>query len=233
MKKHHKKAFEKIQKEKRDRIRKAAITEFADKGFIAANINVIAKNAGVSIGSMYNYFESKEELLLSVIDYGYTILEEIIFRVIAEDGDIFTKIENLLRAAQQYSRKYPELNQIYLDISSEGLSHLSKRLSRKIESISAQFYRSLIVQAKTEGLVDSGLDAEVTAFCLDNLILLLQYSYTSDYFKERMKIFAGEDVLKDDERMISGMMRFIRGGLTPGKKVVLSEADSTENRMQP
>ncbi len=214
MEKHHKDTFDKISGDKRDRILNSAICEFAQKGFISANINIIAKKAGISIGSMYNYFESKENLFLTVIDRGFGLLVEVISSIDMKEGDIFDKIEKLLRAAQFYSRSYPELNQIYLDSTSEGLSHLSNKLSRKMETISSDFYRTLIQKAKNEGSIDPDIDENMTAFCLDNLILVLQYSYTSDYFKERMKIFVGEKAMDDDERIILGMMRFIRGALS-------------------
>ncbi len=215
VKKHYKETFEKISEDKRENIRTVAAAEFAKHGFKAANINVIAKKAGISIGSMYNYFSSKEDLFLTVIDYGYQVLESVISEIDLEKGDIFDKIERLLRAAQKYSKEYPELNQIYLDITSEGLSHLSVMLSRKMETISARFYRAMLSESKKSGEVDPELDEYVTSYCLDNLILLLQYSYTTDYFRERMKIFAGEDALEDDEKIISGMMVFIRKALSP------------------
>lgn len=214
-KKHHKKTFEKIPEEKRETIIRTATAEFARNGFKAANINVIARNAGISIGSMYTYFESKEDLFLTVVDHGYQVLESVLADVDLEAGDIFDKFERLFRAAQQYSRQNTELIQIYLDITSEGLSHLSLMLSRKMESISARFYHGLIIESQRSGLVDKDLDPFVTAFCLDNLILLLQYSYTTDYFKERMKIFAGDDALENDAKIIRGMMRFVRGALAP------------------
>jgi hypothetical protein len=66
-------------------------------------------------------------------------------------------------------------------------------------------------------VVDGELDPYVAAFCLDNLILMLQYSYTSQYFKERMKIFAGENALDEDERIITGIMKFVRGAFSPRK----------------
>ena len=103
---------------------------------------------------------------------------------------------------------------IYLDMTSEGLSHLSRKLSGQMETISAQFYESLIKQAMEQGTIDSRLDPRVAALCIDNLILMLQYSYTSDYFRERMKIFIGSDALNDDERIVQGMMRFVRGALS-------------------
>ncbi len=209
-----KETFDKISDEKRDRILDAAITEFAKRGFNAANINVIAKNAGISIGSMYNYFSSKEDLYLTLIDYGYQLLESVISRIDLSEGTIFDKFEKLVRAAIDYSRRYPEINQIYLDISTEGLSHLSDKLSRKMESISAIYYRSLIDQAKKENLVSNDIDSHIASFCIDNIIMMVQFSYASQYFKERMRIFAGDASLENDDTIVAGTMSFIKKALS-------------------
>ena len=211
--KRHKDTFDRISEKKQLKIIDTAVSEFAARGFAAANINKIAEKAGISIGSMYKYFASKEDLYLAVVDHGYRLLEETINSTATTEGDIFDKFENILRAAQRYSKIYRKLTQIYLDTTSQGLSHLSKKLSRKIETISARFYRHLLSEAKKEGIIDNTLDEYVTAFCIDNLILLLQFSYTTGYFRERMKIFAGTDAIENDEKIIQGMMRFIRGAL--------------------
>ncbi len=214
----YKETFDKISDDKRARILEAATVEFAEKGFTAANINVIAKNAGISIGSMYNYFASKEDLFLTVFDEGYQLLEGVIIEVSNVEGDIFDKFEALIRTAQVISRKYQKLTQIYLDSTSEGLTHLSRRLSRKFESITAQYYHNMLKSAKEEGIIANDIDERVVSFCLDNMIVLLQFSYASEYFNERMKIFAGEDALEDDEKVVQGIMRFIRGGLSELEK---------------
>jgi AcrR family transcriptional regulator len=211
--KRHKDTFDRIPEKKQQKILDSAITEFAANGYSAANINQIARKAGISIGSMYKYFASKEDLYLAVVDHGYQLLEEIINSTAIAEGDILDKFENILRAAQRYSKMYRKLTQIYLDTTSQGLARLSKKLSRKIETISARFYCHLLYEAKKDGIINSTLDENVTAFCIDNLILLLQFSYTSEYYRERMKIFAGADALDNDEKIIQGMIRFIRGAL--------------------
>ncbi|MCP4114297.1 MAG: TetR/AcrR family transcriptional regulator [Desulfobacteraceae bacterium] len=215
IKRHCKPAFDKIPEEKQKRILEAAAREFAAMGFTAANINVIAKKAGISIGSMYNYFSSKEDLFLTVNDQGYEVIAEVVNTVVAREGDIFQKIETLIRAVQKYARLHTELNQIYLDITSQGLSHLSRKLSNQLETITAGLYHRLIREAQDQGIVSSDIDPFVGAFCIDNLIVMLQYAYASDYFAERMKIFAGEDALENDEKMVMGIMRFIRKALAP------------------
>ncbi|PLX21155.1 MAG: hypothetical protein C0599_08290 [Salinivirgaceae bacterium] len=57
-------------KSKKEKIVDAAITLFGENGFHNTSISQIAKNAGVSKGLMYNYFESKEELLKYIFDMG-------------------------------------------------------------------------------------------------------------------------------------------------------------------
>ncbi len=52
----------------RDKILEAALDLFAEKGFHATSVDQIAKRAGVSKGLTYNYFKSKEELLIAIID---------------------------------------------------------------------------------------------------------------------------------------------------------------------
>ncbi len=47
-------------------ILEAAARVFAEKGYHAATTKEIAAQAGVSEGTIYNYFESKEDLLLSI-----------------------------------------------------------------------------------------------------------------------------------------------------------------------
>ncbi|MEZ5758947.1 MAG: TetR/AcrR family transcriptional regulator [Emcibacteraceae bacterium] len=50
-----------------DDILDGALIEFRDRGFAAARIEDIAKHAGLSKGSVYLYFSSKEEMLKALI----------------------------------------------------------------------------------------------------------------------------------------------------------------------
>jgi AcrR family transcriptional regulator len=46
----------------------ASARTFGERGFDAASVNVIAERAGVSIGSLYQYFPSKEALLVALAE---------------------------------------------------------------------------------------------------------------------------------------------------------------------
>jgi TetR/AcrR family fatty acid metabolism transcriptional regulator len=54
--------------DKRDRILAAAVKVFAKSGFHATRVSEVAKAAGVADGTIYLYFKSKEELLVSLFE---------------------------------------------------------------------------------------------------------------------------------------------------------------------
>ncbi|NDI34981.1 TetR/AcrR family transcriptional regulator [Chengkuizengella sediminis] len=208
--KFYKTAFENTSNERRQKFYDVAITEFAANGYNATNINVIAKKAGISIGSLYSYFDSKEDLFLTIVDKGSHLLEKALSHINTHEGDIFQVLEQLLRASRDYAINYPQLNQIYLDITTQGLSSLSYKLSYKLETITADTYLKVIQKAKENNLIDPNIDDRLVSFCIDNLIIMFQFSHTSDYYKERMKIFLGDDGLKDEEQIIEGILNFMR-----------------------
>src|SRR5512138_839111 len=53
---------------KRDAILRAAIDVFAERGFFNAQVADIARAAGVAAGTVYLYFHSKDDLLVSVFE---------------------------------------------------------------------------------------------------------------------------------------------------------------------
>jgi TetR/AcrR family fatty acid metabolism transcriptional regulator len=62
--------------EKRLAILEGAVRVFAEKGFFNATVAEIARAAGVADGTIYLYFKSKDELLLSVFDEKMQLLCE-------------------------------------------------------------------------------------------------------------------------------------------------------------
>src|SRR5919109_4088923 len=52
--------------DKRDRILRAATDVFAQSGYFNAKVSDIAKAAGVADGTIYLYFDGKEDLLVNI-----------------------------------------------------------------------------------------------------------------------------------------------------------------------
>lgn len=77
-----KEQFKEIRKQSMTTIMQAALELFGHNGYQGTSISQIAKEAGVSKGLIYNYFESKEDLLkqiiLDAIDKGAHIMDDAI-----------------------------------------------------------------------------------------------------------------------------------------------------------
>jgi AcrR family transcriptional regulator len=54
--------------ETRSRLLEAAAREFGRAGFERANVDAISLDAGYAKGTIYNYFSSKEDLFVAVVD---------------------------------------------------------------------------------------------------------------------------------------------------------------------
>jgi TetR/AcrR family transcriptional regulator len=209
--KFHKDSFEKTTEERRLKVLEVATLKFATKGYNSSNINEIASKSGISIGALYSYFASKEDLFLAVVNNAYKVLEAALKNVVEECGSVSEMIRAMLRTSREYAIKYPELNQLYLELTTQSLSRMADRLSGQIETITVSLYRDILKRAKDEGKIGAGVDIDAAAFCIDNIVVMYQFSFSADYYKERMKIFLGGymDIQQTEDSIVSFIRRAI------------------------
>src|SRR5687767_12837608 len=82
--------------EKKAHIEKAARELFIRRGFHATPMRQIAAHAGVSLGNLYNYYRTKEELLASIINGYQKVIDSRLHEMLAEIGEPFLP-EELIR----------------------------------------------------------------------------------------------------------------------------------------
>ena len=212
---HHKEAFERISEERRERILEVAIDEFSSKGYEKANINIIARNAGISIGLMYKYFSTKEDLFLTCIARGMRILEQTLEELMESRDKLLVKAQKLIHATCELSRKNENYIKLYNELTAEKDSKRAVSLAREIESRTSRIYITAIAQALAGGDVRQDLNPRLFAFFLANLLTTLQFSFTCEYYKERLKIYTGidTDLLNEDE-IVTQLLKFIESAFT-------------------
>lgn len=81
----------------------------------------------------------------------------------------------MLSIARDAARQYPEMNQIYLDCSSQSLVSLSEQLSRDAEAVTVELYAQILTEDQEKGRVREDLDIAAVAFMLDNLVMMYQF----------------------------------------------------------
>jgi AcrR family transcriptional regulator len=85
---------------RRDLILNTAVECFLTKGFHKTSIRDIASKAGISLGNLYNHFESKDALIAEI-----SALEA---KDLTEFEDILTNTQDPLMAIEQFINKYLE-----------------------------------------------------------------------------------------------------------------------------
>ncbi len=210
---YYKPTFSNIPEEKRMKILNVAVNEFANHGFDNANINTIAKKAEVSVGSLYKYFDTKTDLFLTSVDYGISNLEAILESVIKSDEDVMVKLERLIRIAIEFSRKSSVLIKLYNEFTGENDAELAKKIARSMETMTAMAYKNAIEEGQIKGEIRKDIDPGMAAYLVDNILMNLQFSYACDYYSERYRIYAGENILMQDDFAIDNILRFIKSAL--------------------
>ena len=88
--------------DKRAAISKAAVKVFAQRGFFNAQVADVARGAGVAAGTVYLYFRSKDEILISIFER--TMKEAISESRLALEG-VTDPVERLRRLARLHLQR--------------------------------------------------------------------------------------------------------------------------------
>lgn len=84
-----KQTFQNLPEDKKKKILEAAKNEFSRVSVTEASINNIVTRANIARGSFYQYFESKEDLLLFMVNEASEEVKKMVDKKIKEKGDIF------------------------------------------------------------------------------------------------------------------------------------------------
>lgn len=205
--------FNRLDEQKKDKILMTSINEFSKEGFNSANINIIAEKSGISVGAMYKYFGSKRNLYMTCVEMSKEQLNSTMQALINEDDDFLVLIEKIIRAIQDHSRKNIEFTKLYYEMATEGNSEYAMVISTAIEGATSDLYSSYISRAKNQDNLRRNIDPRFFAFFIDNLFMMLQFSYSCAYYKNRMKIYTYDNVFENDDMVVSQMLDFIKGAL--------------------
>ncbi len=109
-------AREKFKEEKKIQIIRTACRLFAQKGYYSTTMPDIAQSLGMSVGNLYNYFESKEELAKEVMLTVSRWVAERLRAINEEDIPTKEKIRKLVESFFEISLKEPELIDYFLRV---------------------------------------------------------------------------------------------------------------------
>ena len=197
----------KLTQEKLGELLENGISEFAQAGPEKASMAAIAKKSGISVGVLYKYYRDKDAFFDACLEKTLDELRGALQEIESRDGRMLSGAQAAIEAVQRVARERGDYLRLYLKIAASSSGEYAKKLADEIEGVSADLYRARIGQAAKNGEVRDDLDPGLFAFFFDNLLMMLQFSYCSDYFRARMERFCGG--APDDGALTEQLLKFL------------------------
>ena len=176
------KTFYRLRDEKQDIIMRAAVHEFTKNGFTRAKISDIALNAGISKGSVFQYFDNKKELFIHCAKWGLEVfMKKLDEQMNIGDMDIYEYFQDN-KVKTDLVREEGEIASFMQVVMNEpGLLDESMKSMYDLGNI---YTRKLIQNGKRKGTVRNDIDDE---------LLLCYFSAVTERFSQRwFKLYIGD-----------------------------------------
>ena len=161
---------------KKDSILLAALKLLTTNGVHATPMSAIAKEAGTGMGTIYNYFPSKE-ILINKIYVSIKQKEKNLFEPISKDDPIKTQFEKYYKTAIQFYVVNPMFFQFMEQLQA---SPIITEDSRKAGRKAASAFIQLVEKGKQDRIIKNISIKELMRF-IGGCVL----SYTRWYFHEK------------------------------------------------
>ena len=183
-----------MMKEREKNILEAARQVFGDHGFYQTKIQDIADEAGIGKGTVYEYFESKQDLFCRMVRYSLSLYTQRVRSSMA-GGDCLTRLRGYISTNRQVIANSGALMDIFLSNGSIGED---EELRKQIMVLFLDAKRELIalveetlILGQGEGIIAQDIDTSLAA----EMFLHMAMGYCQGLCRTGRK--ASEEVLLD------------------------------------
>jgi len=199
----------------RERIERAAIRVFTRLGFHGTSVRDLAKAAGVSMGNLYNYYPTKDDLFRRVIERFESKIEGQRQKALGPLDDLFNPIElrRLARGVREIVYENPDYWRLmYIDVIEFGNRHFAHTFRSLAKNMQQRLGPQL--ERSTKKGKWTGVDPALAFTAI--------YLQLFTYFLVE-KLFGGDQHLgMSDDLAVDQMIKMITEGLwrhnTKGKR---------------
>ncbi len=179
-------------KDRRKSILRAALKIFSKNGFYKSKMEVIAKEAGIGKGTLYEYFNSKKHLFQESIKESMLIYKEDAKRAFLTDGKIEEKLEAFFNFHGEFLSKHKDIFYSFMTQSNSMSEEMEKwMIEVKIETI--EVILNSIQQSIDSGEFREDLDVELATFMIIGTV--------TQYYGKKM-MYDNTDYRKIDTKLI-------------------------------
>ncbi|MDR7482208.1 MAG: helix-turn-helix domain-containing protein [Armatimonadota bacterium] len=203
-----------LSEERRRQILDAAARVFAARGYAAATIEAIARDAGVAEGTIYNYFHSKEELLIGIPRHlAGAVLDDLATRL--PEAHDAVAAERVLTRAGRVILDRVRAHVRFLKVFFSALPYLSPRAReaymRLMPTAVAGLLEPHLRAGQARGLYRAGFSPAIAARAFPAMLGMLALS----------EVLLGRRLLPHDDSLLAREVArlFLYGVLAPQRRL--------------
>ncbi len=143
--------------DKKELIRNTAIYVFAEKGFYNTTTDEIAKKAGVAVGTIYNYFKNKQDILEYIFQVEFDKRHEYFQKISTQPKQPVEKIELIIEKHLDEVEANPDIVKIILNERQNTRNYPCKESGLK------RFIKEIVIEGKEKDMLRENTDADLVA----------------------------------------------------------------------
>ena len=169
-----------------ERLESAVIKVFSKIGPYQANMQEIASNAGMSLGTIYKYYKNKDQLLFAFVRYWITNLQLRILDHLQGIEDTREKLRKLIWVQLDYFEQHEDIGRIIWIRTPNSVWMADKSYeSNPLQEIILEILR----EGQTRGVVDSRMR---TALSVNLIAFAISWAFIDWVYKGKERSLTAE-----------------------------------------
>ena len=204
--------FRRLDPERQEAVLNAILEEAAEKGPASLNIKEIARRAGVSIGSLYQYFPNRDGLLDFAVELctRSTIAMFQEYKPMMAAMPLKEALNAYLMGGLEWGQTAMGLVRFFGRAAYQGNPDLAERVVRPIATIMRETMQEILTQARARGEIRQDVDIEAMARVVNALIIAIGDSQLLPYLNTYFQI---TDKKMPLERVADALLELIQNGI--------------------
>lgn len=185
------KISEEAKEKRKDDILQAALECFSTKGYYASTVDDIVSASGLSKGAVYNYFKSKEEIFLSLLQKrSETVWRELTERLSGITSPL-EKLKYWIRTDLPFNIEKKKFMHVHIEswLYATDAPHVREVLKQRFDAL-FQFTEEIIREGQRAGEINPEIDPHAGASMFwalhDGIWLHVSIGYDDKKLEERM-----------------------------------------------
>ena len=192
----------------------AILDEAVERGPASLSVKLVAERAGVSVGSLYQYFQNRDGLVNFAVELcaRYLVDQFNAYRPLLISMPLREGLAAYLTGGIEWSQMQVGLVQFFLRGAYQGDPDIAERLVRPVGAALRETVHEMLIEAQRRDEVRRDIDLEAAARVINTLLIAVGDSWLLPYLNIYYQL---TDAGTSLERLVDTVLDLILSGIAP------------------